>query len=363
MSKLVISDIGPASSVQDGGRYGAQRYGLTPSGAMDRLSLAAANGLVGNVPFTAAIEIGPFGATLTAREGAVRVALAGASRSADIAGRAVASDTSMTLADGESLTLGFARDGSFSYLAIEGGVQGEPVFGSLAVNARAELGSPYPRPLRSGDELQVAAASGAAERRIDLPPRAHGPIRVVMGPQDDEFGDATSVFLDGEWRISSTSDRMGYRLEGPVVRHPHGHNIVSDGTVNGSIQVAGNGQPIVLMCDRGTSGGYPKIATVISADFGRLAQIPAGKGFRFKAVSMVEAQTEVRKLAELLRSLPDRIRDIESFDLNIEALQGANVAGAAISAVDAGTWQTPLSANATDGRLTEDPLTQADKSS
>src|SRR5450759_5334373 len=148
MSKLVITAIGPASSVQDGGRYGAQRYGLTPSGAMDRIALAAANTLAGNAPFAAAIEIGPFGAAFTAREGAVRVALAGASRSADIAGRAVAPDTSMKLADGETLTLGFARRGSFSYLAIEGGIAGEPMFGSLAVNARAGLGSPYPRPLQ-----------------------------------------------------------------------------------------------------------------------------------------------------------------------------------------------------------------------
>src|SRR6202165_3567836 len=108
MSKLVISSIGPASSVQDGGRYGAQRYGLTPSGAMDRLALSAANCLVGNAPFTAAIEIGPFGAAFTAREGAVRVALAGAPRNADVAGRAVGSDTSMTLAGGETLTLGLA---------------------------------------------------------------------------------------------------------------------------------------------------------------------------------------------------------------------------------------------------------------
>src|SRR6202165_6222257 len=137
MSKLVISSIGPASSVQDGGRYGAQRYGLTQSGAMDRLALSAANCLVGNSPFTAAIEIGPFGAAFTAREGAVRVALAGASRNADVAGRAGASDTSMTLADGEALALGFARGGSFSYLAMQGGIAGEPMFGSLAVNARA----------------------------------------------------------------------------------------------------------------------------------------------------------------------------------------------------------------------------------
>jgi len=342
MSKIFISAIGPASSVQDGGRHGTQRYGLTPSGAMDRLALAAANSLVSNELLATAIEIGPFGAAFTARDGAVRVGFAGAPRNADIAGRAVAVDTSMTLADGETLTLGFARGGAFSYLAIEGGIAGELLFGSLAVNARAGLGSPYPRPLQGGDELQTAAASGAAERRIDLPPPVEGPIRVVMGPQHDEFGeDATNLVLDSEWKISATSDRMGYRLEGPVIKHLHGHNIVSDGTVDGSIQVPGNGAPIVLMPDRGTSGGYPKIATVISADLGRFAQIPAGRGFRFKAVSMAEAQSEARKFAQLLRSLPDRVRPIETFDLNIEALQDANVAGAAVSAVDAGTWQIP----------------------
>jgi biotin-dependent carboxylase-like uncharacterized protein len=347
MSKLVIASIGPASSVQDGGRPGSQRYGLVPSGAMDRLALAAANALLGNPTFAAAVEIGPFGASFTARDGAVRVALSGAPRNADIAKRPVAFDTSVTLADGETLTLGFARGGSFSYLAIEGGVQGEPMFGSLAVNARAGLGSPYPRPLQAGDELQTAAPSGAGERRIELPPVADGPIRVVLGPQDDEFSDeAKKLFLDSEWKISATSDRMGYRLEGPVIRHLHGHNIVSDGTVNGSIQVPGNGAPIVLMPDRGTSGGYPKIATVISADLGRFAQTPAGRGFRFRAISMAEAQAEVQNFAKLLRRLPDRLRDIENFDLNLEALQDANVAGAAVSAVDALTWQVPSPADA-----------------
>ena len=344
MSKLVISTMGPASSVQDGGRHGAQRYGLTPSGAMDRLALAVANTLAGNQPLAAAIEIGPFGAAFTARDGAVRVALSGALRNADIGGRAIISETSMTLADGETLTLGFARGGSFSYLAIEGGITGEPVFGSLAVNARAGLGSPYPRPLQAGDELQTATASGTAEYRIDLPAAADAPIRVVMGPQDDEFDDAQKkLFLDSEWKISATSDRMGYRLEGPVIRHLHGHNIVSDGTVDGSIQVPGNGAPIVLMPDRGTSGGYPKIATVISADFGRFAQTSAGRPFRFKAISMAEAQAEARRFADLLRSLPDRLRALESVDLNIDALHDANVAGHAVSAVDAGTWQADIS--------------------
>jgi biotin-dependent carboxylase-like uncharacterized protein len=345
MSKLIVSAIGPASSVQDGGRPGSQRYGLTPSGAMDRLALAAANTLVGNEPFAAAVEIGPFGATFTARGGAVRIALSGASRSADISRRTVPFETSATLADGEALTLGFAKGGSFSYLAIEGGIAGEPMFGSLAVNARAGLGSPYPRPLQSGDELHVQSASGAAERRIELPALPDAPIRVVMGPQDDEFSDDNrKQFLDSEWKISATSDRMGYRLEGPAIRHLHGHNIVSDGTVHGSIQVPGNGQPIVLMPDRGTSGGYPKIATVISADFGRFAQISAGHSFRFKAVTMAEAQAAARKFEELLRTLPDRLRPLEGLDLNLEALSAANVAGHAVNAVDAATWQVVESA-------------------
>jgi allophanate hydrolase subunit 2 len=131
---------------------------------------------------------------------------------------------------------------------------------------------------------------------------------------------------------------MGYRLEGPAIKHLHGHNIVSDGTVNGSIQVPGNGAPIVLMMDRGTTGGYPKIATVISADLGRLAQTPAGTGFRFQEVSVAEAQTEAKNFAQSLRSLPDRLRALDTIELNIEALQDANVAGQAVSAMDADTW-------------------------
>jgi biotin-dependent carboxylase-like uncharacterized protein len=341
MPKLVIASIGPASSVQDDGRPGSQRYGLTPSGAMDRLALAAANTLIGNPPFSAAIEIGPFGAAFIARGGPVRVALAGAQRNADIAKQPVAVDSSMTIADGETLTLGFARNGSFSYLALEGGIVGEAIFGSLSVNARAGLGSPYPRPLQAGDELQVTAASGMSERRIELPKASDAPIRVVLGPQDDEFAeDAKALFLASDWKISATSDRMGYRLEGPVIKHLHGHNIVSDGTVNGSIQVPGNGQPIVLMRDRATTGGYPKIATVISADFGRFAQISAGRPFRFKAVSMAEAQAETKKFAALLRSLPEQLRAADHVEFNLDALRSANVAGSAVSAVDTLTWQT-----------------------
>lgn len=340
MSKLVVNTVGPATSVQDAGRYGAQRYGLTPSGAMDLLGLAAANCAAGNPVFSAAIEIGPLGASFTVRDGTVRIALAGARRSATASDHDIAMYHSVIVAEGETLTLGAARDGAFSYLAIEGSVQGEPMFGSLAVNTRAGLGSPYPRALQPGDEIPVATASVSAERAIVIPARSEGAVRVVLGPQDDEFSsEAVQLFLDGEWKISGTSDRMGYRLEGPAIRHLHGHNIVSDGTVNGSIQVPGSGQPIVLMPDRGTSGGYPKIATVIGADLGRFAQIPAGRGFRFKAVSMAKAQTEARAMAELMRSLPGRLREPTGFDLDIEALQNANVAGAAVNAFDASTWQ------------------------
>ncbi|HEY8335327.1 MAG TPA: biotin-dependent carboxyltransferase family protein [Tardiphaga sp.] len=350
MSKLVITAISPGSSVQDAGRFGAQRYGLVPSGAVDRVALAAANALLGNPLFAAAIEIGPLNAVVTAHGGAVRVALTGATRPADVAGQPVALNSSVTLNDGESLNIGVARAGVFGYLAIAGGVQGEPMFGSLAVNARAGLGSPYPRPLQPGDELQLATtAVSSSEKRIDLPAPVDGPIRVVMGPQDDEFGDdAIRAFLDSEWKISAMSDRMGYRLEGPAIKHLHGHNIVSDGTVNGSIQVPGNGAPIVLMPDRGTSGGYPKIATVISTDLGRFGQTQPGRGFRFKAISMAEAQAEYRATADLLRSLPGRVHDADTQTLDIEALASANVAGVAVSATDTWSWQTQLPAESGD---------------
>lgn len=341
MSRLVVVTTGPATSVQDAGRFGAQRYGLTTSGAMDRVSLAMANSLAGNAPFAAAIEIGPFGASFTARHGAVRIALSGAARAADIAGSPLLLNETGLIAEGETLKLGAARNGMFSYLAIEGGIEGEPVFGSLSVNARADLGSPFPRPLQDSDVLSVGTAQVAPhERALDTFDMPQAPIRVVMGPQDDEFGAACDVFLNSEWRISATSDRMGYRLEGPKVVHPGGHNIVSDGAVYGSIQVPGNGQPIVLMADHGTTGGYPKIATVISADLGRFAQVQAGATIRFKAVSVESAQAEARKLAKFIRELPGRIHAAGGSSLNLVELQKANVAGVAVNAVDTATWQT-----------------------
>lgn len=340
MSALEVVSCGPATSVQDAGRFGAQRYGLVPSGAMDRRSLAVANCLAGNAGVDAAIEIGPLGAIFTAHSGDIRLALSGAARNATIADRAVAWNQTTILHDGETLKLAPARSGVFSYLAIEGGIRGDPVFGSLSVTARSGLGSPFPRPLQAGDRIEVGNAQPAAhERRLDLPPTPGGPIRVVMGPQDDEFGTTRELFLGSDWSVSVTSDRMGYRLEGPRLTHDQGHNIVSDGTVDGSIQVPGSGQPIVLMKDRGTTGGYPKIATVITADLGRMAQTQPGQTVRFQSISIAAAQAEARAFHLFLQSLPNWIIRARDGGLDITALQDANVAGAVVNATDSTTWQ------------------------
>jgi biotin-dependent carboxylase-like uncharacterized protein len=339
MSKLVVVRVAPLTSVQDAGRFGAQRYGLTSSGAMDLLALAAANTLVGNAANAAAIEIGPFGAAFEARLGPIRIAVTGAVRDIKIAGRPLPLGTTATLNEGERLELGPSRTGVFSILGIEGGVQGKSVFGSLSVTARAGVGSPFPRPLQVGDELDLMDATSSGERRLVIEQPERAMLRVLPGPQVEEFGDAFALFLASEWTISPASDRMGYRLEGPKLVHARGHNIVSDGTVNGSIQVPGSGQPIVLMRDRGTTGGYPKIATVIGPDLALLAQRRVGETLRFCEIGIEEAQAEARRFAELITSMSGRLQAVASGP-NLDALHGANLAGQAVNAFDAATWQT-----------------------
>ena len=309
MSRIHVDMVGPATSVQDIGRSGAQRYGLTTSGAMDRVSLAIANALVGEPKNAAAIEIGPLAAVFRAKQGDVRVALAGADRAANIGDRQAWTNETIFIREGETFRLGAARAGVFSYLAFDGGIAGEPVYGSLSVSARAGLGSPYPRPLQAGDEIEVGTARpGIPERRFKAAIGARGPIRLVLGPQEDHLTrEAVALFLGSEWRVSPKSDRMGYRLEGPKLAHADGYNIVSDGTVPGSIQVLGNGQPLALLADRGTTGGYPKVATIITADLSRFAQTQAGGRVRFAAISMEAAQAEARRFAATLTGIEDRI--------------------------------------------------------
>jgi 5-oxoprolinase (ATP-hydrolysing) subunit C len=351
MTALVVVTADPATSVQDGGRQGAQRFGLPPSGAMDRTALAVANTLVGNAPFAAAIEIGPFGAGFKPHDGAVRVALAGAMRAASCGGERVAFVRTFIITGGETLTLGPARDGVFSYLAIEGGLHGDPVFGSLSVTSRAGIGSPFPRNLRAGDSVPIGEIHPRANERSCAPlPLATGPIRVIAGPQDDEFDPGSmALLLESEWSVAAASDRMGYRLEGPALHHMRGHNIVSDGLVTGSIQVPGSGQPIVMMPDRGTTGGYPKIATVVSVDIGRLAQTRPGTRIRFAAITVAQAQELARQRAAEVRALPSRLADVGDLALDVAALQGANIAGVAVSAIDAATWQSAQQSTSTQG--------------
>jgi biotin-dependent carboxylase-like uncharacterized protein len=308
VSTLEVVTAGPLTSVQDVGRFGAQRYGLTTSGAMDRLSLAAANALVEHPLSAPAIEIGPLKTVFIARGGPLCVALTGALRFAHVGNDPCPLYRTFTLRDGDTLTLDAARKGVFSYLAVAGELKGEAMFGSFSVNARAGLGSPYPRPLQSGDRLTFDNTTSVPDRIMTPPVFGEGPIRVVAGPQYDEFGASTEVFFNSPWQISPTSDRMGYRLDGPALTHAGHFNIVSDGTVDGSIQVAGNGQPIVLMKDRGTTGGYPKIATIISSDFGRFAQTRPRHTLCFAEIDVAAAQQEARAFHALLQSLPTRIR-------------------------------------------------------
>lgn len=347
MNILLVIAAGPLVSVQDGGRRGGQRYGLPPSGAMDMFSLAIANTLVGNDAFTPALEIGPYGATFTANNAPLSIALAGAYRDCfvvDDTNHTARADMncSFALASEHRLVIGPAREGLFSYLAMSGGIDATPFYGSLSVNARAGIGSPYPRMLIAGDRLSIKPSSKNISE-VCFPKTLRersAPIRVVLGPQDHSFRADALASLEQEWTLTPQCDRMGYQLTGPKLVHDGGHNIVSDGTVNGSIQVPANGAPIVLMPDRGTTGGYPKIATVITADLGRFAQTMPGQCVRFMPVTMDEAQDVLRDFHHSIQRLPHSLSHarVEPHDLT-QALAGANVAGNAVNALDDDTWQ------------------------
>ena len=336
MSVIEVLEAGPYTSVQDQGRQGAQRYGLGSAGAMDAFSLAVANALVGLPAGAAAIEIGPLPARFRVVDGTMRIALAGGLRGASVQGRPLAFGETVLLAEGDVLALRACSQGVFTYLSFEGGIEAEPVFGSLSVHARSMIGSPIPRALQPGDRLNVGAAGAwAVERSLDPPARDSAPLRVVLGPQDDHFAPETlDLFLSSDWKISATSDRMGYRLEGPVLKHRGSANILSDGIANGSVQIPGNGQPLLLLADRGTTGGYPKLATIITPDLGRLAQRPVGSVLRFEAIPIEAAQRLARAEADTIAGLSSAVRALGGGDLSSEFLLSANLAGAATSAGD-----------------------------
>lgn len=335
MSTLVIEACGPMSAFQDAGRFGLTRLGVSRSGAMDRLALAQANTLVGNAPGAGAIELVLAGATVTVENGPARLAVAGAEMSLALDGTALPANTSVTMMQGQRLVVGPARAGVFAYLAVCGGYDVAPALGSVSLQLRGAIGGLGGRALRAGDRIPLGGdAPDAPELALDaVPLEREAEIRVVLGPQADYFDEAgIAAFLGTPWTISAEADRMGYRLAGPALSHPRGYNIVSDGIVAGSVQVPGAGRPIVMMADHQTTGGYPKIATVISCDLRLIAQRRPGDVLRFRAVSVEEAETAFRERADLIARLPGRARPVRRGLPDCETLLALNLAGEATDA-------------------------------
>jgi len=336
MTSLVVKSCGPMTSLQDGGRISYQRFGVSPSGAMDRRCLAMANALVGNPPETAAIEFVNLGGSFTCEGGTFRVALVGAGCTASVNDTPVEPRTTIVLNEGDTLQIGHARSGTFAYLAVAGGFLIEPQLGSLSFHQRSRLGGLNGAALKSGDRLSCKSDAQSEAPPMHLPSEPleeSGPIRVMMGPQDDYFTEnAIRTFLSAEFSISPQADRMGFQLNGPQLEHAKGFNIVSDGIVDGHIQVPGSGLPIVLMRDRQTAGGYPKIATIISADLARFAQMRPGTPMRFRAVSRDEAVAAARHMREWMNALPSALVPLR-FDLTTEHLLSTNLIGGMVDAL------------------------------
>lgn len=295
---MEIVDGGVATTVQDGGRPGYRSFGVAISGALDPLWLACANALVGNPRDAAALEMRVLGPRLRLISGRLRVALVGA-----VDGRLERADgrttgwpawRSATMEEGDTLHVG-AMHGGVAYLALSGGIDVPLQLGSRSTHVRAHIGGIEGHALRRGDRMQ--AGSGGELSGLELTHAysfAHesGAIRVMLGPQDDHFTDeALAAFVNTEYVVTRDVDRMGIRLEGPPLAHDPGKGaeIVSDGVTPGAIQVPPNGQPIVLLADCQTVGGYPKIATVIRADLPCLAHLMPGRRVRFSIVTRRQA--------------------------------------------------------------------------
>ncbi len=314
-----VLDGGLFTTVQDAGRVGFQRYGVPVSGAMDPFAFRAANLLVANPPDAACLEITLTGPEIVFDTGTL-LAVTGADLSPRLDGRPIRLWRCVEARRGSCLTFGSRRDGVRAYLACAGGFDVPRVLGSRSTFTRSALGGLDGRALRSGDALPLGDTTlgHATGRHIDrrLVPRygTDHEVRVVAGPQDDAFTEAgMAAFLGGGYTVSPQSDRIGCRLQGPLIAHRSSADIVSDGTAFGAVQVSGDGQPIVLMADRGTTGGYTKIATVISADLMRIAQAAPGDRVRFRAVTRAEAVAALREQVNGLASSAQR-RDGVPFD-------------------------------------------------
>lgn len=287
---LKILRAGLATSLQDLGRSGWRQYGISVSGVLDAPSMQTANLLVGNAPESAVLEIvlGQFKAHF-ARDG--WIALTGAACNAELDGKAVWTGWRLPVRKGQTLTLSMPVRGMRSYLAIHGGFDVPPMLGSLSTDLKAGFGGWQGRKLEDGDELPLGKptrtfAKAAGVRQLLWGNR----IRALPGPEYSEFSrESQEAFWRTGWKLSPQSNRMGYRLQGRVLTRSTDRELLSHGLVPGVVQVPPNGQPIVLMADAQTTGGYPRIACVIEADLYHLAQIRLGDPIHFIHCTLEEA--------------------------------------------------------------------------
>lgn len=304
---IEIQEPGPQTTVQDLGRHGQLRYGIPPSGPMDAFAFVLANRLAGNADAAAALEC-----TLTGPRFRVdapcAIAVTGADMPVAVNGESVANWSTLLLAAGDMVKVGAARSGLRGYVAFCGGLDVPLRLGSRSTYLRGRLGGLEGRALRKGDRL---ATLPAARPRVRTVPRDACPVyaaetcvRVMLGPQADRFTPAgIETFLRSSYTLQPQSDRMGARFQGSRIEHVRGHDIVSDGIALGSVQVPGDGQPIVLLVDRQSTGGYTKAATVCSFDIGRIAQLRPGQTLRFEAVEIAQAHALLREWRTMLSEL------------------------------------------------------------
>ena len=311
--KIEVLSAGPGVTIQDRGRHGFLRYGLTAGGVMDDYAFAEGIALLGNDPDAAAIELFEFGGRFRAINGPVVFALTGAAMRAAIGGNPVPWRTTCRLEPGEMLEIrGTTGDGTYSYLHIGGGIEVPPVMGSRATHLRAKIGGLSGRALQAGDFLPTGTGV-PPETGLTLPePDYFGvrTIRACLGVQSHLFReDQVARFFDTEFTVSNKRDRMGVRLHaGETSFAPDiGLGLISESVVVGDVQVTGDGMPTVLLADRQPTGGYPRIATIITADICAMAQLTAGARFKFCLVDLDEAITALQRRRAAITALPKRI--------------------------------------------------------
>lgn len=329
--RLRVLTAGPGVTLQNGGRWGWLRYGVTAAGPMDPLAFATANLAAGGARDAPAIEVSLGGIELSVEGGELSVAVAGGAFRLTYAGREFTTPAMVRLIPHAALAIRAGSDGAWCYLAVAGRLDVPATLGSASTHVRSGIGGLQGRALAAGDVLTVSTPQilepDIATIAAPWLERGDGPIRAVLGPQDDYFAaDQIASFLQGPWTLSSRSDRMAYILDGTPLVHAKGFNIVSDGIAMGAIQVPGNGFPVVLMADRQPTGGYPKIATVIGVDLGRLAQQRAGAQLSFQAVGIDEAVSLRRGEAAVLAA-PIMREALIRTELSSEFLLATNLVG------------------------------------